>query len=106
MAVARRKAIENREKVGKIIAKREQTGLIVHSTDGRLFFLTSKDAQRTRISSREGRTLQRIMTKQEGGGRQSAKSGLGCTKTLRWLLSHNPKSVNWRKVSAWWISNC
>ena len=105
MAVARRKAIENREKVGKIISKREQTGLIVHSMDGKLFFLTSKDVRRTKISSRDGRTLQRIMTKQ-AGGRQSAKSGAGCAKTLRWLLSHNPKSVNWRKVSAWWISNC
>jgi hypothetical protein len=105
VAVARRKAIESREKVGRIMAKREQLGQIVHSTDGHLFFLTSKDARRTRISSRDGRTLQRIMTKQEVG-RQSAKSASGCTKTLRWLLSHNPKSVNWRKVSAWWISNC
>jgi hypothetical protein len=105
VAVARRKAIENREKVRKIMSRKEQSGLIAHSTDGRLFFLTSKDARRTKISSRGGRTIQKILTNQDGG-RQSAESALGCTRTLRWLLSHNPKSVNWRKVSTWWISNC
>ena len=105
MAVARRKAIEKQEQIQKMISKRGQTGLIVHSDNGRLFFLSSKDVRRTKISPRDSRSLEKMLSKQ-GGGRRGAESSSGCTKTLRWLLSHNPKSVNWRRVSVWWMKNC
>jgi hypothetical protein len=105
VAVARRKAIEKQEQIQKMISKRGQAGLIVHTNDGRLFFLSSKDVRRTKISPRDSRSLEKMLSKQ-GGGRRSAEDSSGCTKTLRWLLSHNPKSVNWRKVSVWWMKNC
>ncbi len=104
MAVARRKAVENQEKIQKITSQRGQAGLIVHSSDGRLFFLTSKDVRRAKISPRAGRAIEKMLQGSEGN-RRSANSS-PCSKTLRWLLSHNPKSVNWRRVSVWWMKNC
>lgn len=104
MAVARRKAIESQEKIHKITSQRGQAGLIVHSNDGRLFFLTSKDVRRAKISPRAGRAIEKMM-QGSAGDRRSAKNS-PCAKTLRWLLSHNPKSVNWRRVSVWWMKNC
>lgn len=106
MAVARRKALEDQEKIRKMISRKEQTGLMVHSNDGRLFFLSGKDVRRTKISPRDSRSIEKMLNKEDGGGRRSAERSSGCTKTLRWLLSHNPKSVNWRKVSVWWMKNC
>lgn len=106
MAVARRKAIEKQEQIQKMISKRGQTGLIVHSSDGRLFFLSTKDVRRAKISPRDTRSIEKMLSKQDGRGRRSEEGSSGCTKTLRWLLTHNPKSINWRKVSVWWMKNC
>lgn len=107
MAVARRKAIEKREDVQKIMSRTGPTGLMAHSEDGRLFFLSSKDAKRTEVSGRDRRTLRNIITKQNGVPRRhSQKVPVACGKTHRWLLSHSPKSKGWRMVSTWWLKNC
>ncbi len=105
MAVARRKAIERRERVQKIVSKRQPAGLIAHADDGRLFFLSSKDVRRTRVSARTRVMVERILAKQDRGRRSDTQT-FGCTKTLRWLLTHNPNSVQWRKVGAWWLKAC
>ena len=105
MAVARRKAIEKQEQIKKMISKRGQAGVFVRSNKGDLFFLASKDIRRTKISAREGRAIEKMMS-HPVSGRQSAKGSSSCGKTLQWLLTHSPKSANWRRVSVWWMKNC
>ena len=107
MAVARRKAIEKKDKVQRITSRKGPTGLIVHSGDGRLFFLSSKDAKRTELSSRERRTILRVLAKQDRPrGKRALEKPTACGRILRWLLSHNPSSKGWSQVGMWWIKNC
>ena len=106
MAVARRKAIENRERIAKLISRRAPAGIVVRSDDGRMFFLTSKDERRTKLSARDARVVETIQSRRSRGKAKTSANPTGCSKTLRWLLSHNPKTPAWKKVSVWWMKNC
>jgi hypothetical protein len=80
--------------------------MVVRSDDGRMFFLASKDARRMKLSARDTRAMKTILSGQGRGKTRAGANPTGCSKTLRWLLSHNPKTPSWKKVSVWWMKNC
>lgn len=82
---------------------KEGKGVFVQSSDGRTFFLTEKDARRTAVPMKHRKTVATVL-KATGGGPVSHP--MGCGTVFRWLTSHSPFSVRWRKVSVWWINNC
>jgi hypothetical protein len=79
-------------------------GLVVRSADGRVFFLRDTDVKRTAVKGRAGAEAKEVWEKQASHPPVNALSR--CGKVLRWLLTHDPDSENWRRVSGWWIGHC
>ena len=99
-----------REELSKLLESSneptEPEGVIVHSADGRLFFLSKEDADRTTIPESRLYTAFRLMRSQEP--RKAEKDALtkDCIDAWIWLEHHSPNSARWRRVCLTYFDTC
>lgn len=79
-------------------------GVIVHATDGAMYFLPKKTAAKARLTKSAARNVVDAMKK--AGGGSGVKLPAGCREIFRYLMTHNPGTSFWRHVSVWWMNNC
>jgi hypothetical protein len=95
------------EILSEIEKSNEPAGLVVRSEDGRYFFLSEEEMERTALSAEDSGRANDVLKKAGGGGNAAPELiPSSCRRLLKWLLSHNPKTTTWRKYSAIWINEC
>ena len=74
----------------------EPEGIVVRSADGRLFFLTKEDAERTAIP--ESRLYTAFRSLKDHNPHTTDRSvEKTCQQTWTWLETHKPTSALWRR---------
>ena len=81
----------------------EPEGVLVRSQDGEYFFLAQSDQERLRVYSENKDAVEKMFS---AGPSAPPSAAVNCARTFKWLLSHNPNSMHWRKVSVIWMANC
>ncbi len=79
-------------------------GVIVHATDGTLYFLPKKTAAKARLTKSAARNVENAMKK--AGGGSGVHRPAYCRQIFRWLMTHNPNNSFWRHISMFWMNNC
>jgi hypothetical protein len=84
----------------------ESDGVIVRAIDGRVFYLPKADVAKTQLHGEKLARAEELLAK--GGFTPPPQPDAfdNCKNLLRWLLSNDPGTENWRAVSAWWIDEC
>jgi hypothetical protein len=87
------------------------TGVTVQAADGRLFFLTDAEAERTAISTNKLYIAYRAISQLQNGGEGKGvaapliKEG-DCPGVKEWLDTHAPNTDTWRDISWRYFDDC
>lgn len=86
-------------------------GVAVQAADGRLFFLTNAEAERTAIPANRLYLAYRAISQQQNGGEGKgvARSHIKaefCPGVKTWLDEHSPNSDTWRDICSQYFDDC
>jgi hypothetical protein len=83
---------------------KEPEGLLVRSNDGQSLFIPNSDIKRFAVKSD---SIEKFWSHRSNTGVAQAE-GLSpyCRMLSGWLLTHDPDSETWRKVSVKWMNYC
>lgn len=103
--------MENLEETLKFSA--EPTGIVVHGSDGRMYFLTDEQARDAELSNtglyEAFRAASRAATGQAAAGQagpEPEKRVINCGFVKAWLDRTNPDSALWRSTCLTYFDNC
>jgi|ERR1700733_3820164 len=98
--------------VSKLMSSsKDPKGVTVQAADGRLFFLTDAEAQRTEIPANLLYLGYRAISQQQNGGERQgvARSRIKaeyCSGVKEWLDTHGPNSDTWRDICDQYFDSC
>jgi hypothetical protein len=84
----------------------KQDGLLVRAADGRVFFLPKAEIAKTQLHGEAATAAENLLDKVGLTPPIQPEQIDNCANLLRWLMSNDPFTQNWRENSVWWMNEC
>jgi hypothetical protein len=85
-----------------LVSDKSPRGKFTRSSDGKVFFLTTEDMKQCAVPKGDVAKLDKLME----GSHGITPSDATCDRFFKWLTTHNPNTIQWRKISLFWIDYC